>query len=77
MEITSTEDDDVYGETFTSQFINQAVYGATGLDDGVFDFTIGGDSRNVRVTLKANTFLPAGFASLDWEARYFQRATQA
>ncbi len=77
VEVTSTEDDDVYGETFTSQFINQAVYGATGLDDGVFDFTIGGDSRNVRVTLKARTFLPAGFASLDWEARYFQRSSQA
>jgi len=75
--LLSSEDSDEYRDTFTSQFFGQAIYGATGLDEGVFDFALMGDSRNVRVQLEADTFLPAGFSSLEWEARYFQRARSA
>lgn len=74
--VTSTEDDDIYGETFTSQYVNQAIAGRSALDDGLFEFHIGGDSRNVRVRLESNSFLPAAFASFEFDARFYQRTTQ-
>ena len=77
VEIRSREDSEVFTETFTSQFLNQAIFGPTGLDDGVFDFDIGGDSRNVRVIFTGESFLPAQLSAVEWEGRYVQRAEQA
>jgi len=73
----SNDDDDEYRQTFTSQFLNEATFGATQLDDGVFDFAIGGDAENVRLVFEADSFLPAGISLISWEGRYFARATSA
>ena len=75
--LASSEDSDTYVDTFTSQFIGQAIVGQTGLDNGLFQFHIGGDSRNVRIIFGGDTFLPANLTSLDWDGRFYQHATQA
>jgi len=77
VEVRSTEDDDVYSQTFTSQFLNQAVFGPTGLDSGTFEFHIGGDSRNVRVIFTGTSFLPARLSALEWTGRFRQHPDQA
>jgi hypothetical protein len=77
VDIESEEDTEVYGEQFTSQFINQAILGATGLDSGTFAFDIGGDSRNVRIIVRSSSFLPFKLSAFDWEGRYYNRSRQA
>lgn len=77
VEIRSREDSDVYTNEFTSQFVNQAVIGPTVLDDGVFEFDIGGSSEHVRVIFTGSSFLPARLTSFEWDARYYSPTNQA
>jgi len=77
VKILSREDTDEYINTFTSQFINEALIGATGLDDGVFQFDIGADARNARIIFYSDSFLPYTLANAEWEARFYQRSEQA
>ena len=73
--ILSDEDEDEYLETYTSQFVNQAILGPTQLATGEFTFAIGGDSRNVRVAFRSNSFLPFNLSLLEWEGRTAQHST--
>jgi hypothetical protein len=75
--LLSQDDDDEYSVTFVSQFLNQAIFGATGLDDGVFTFHIGADARNARIIIDSASFLPFTLANAEWEGRFFQRSSQA
>ena len=72
--VTSTEDSDTYAVTFTSQYVNQAILGPITLADGVFDFDIGGHSRNVRIAFTSLSFLPFTLAAIDWEGWFYQRS---
>lgn len=75
--ITSDEDADEYIIPFRSQYVNQSVFGPVELHSGVFQFPIGGDSRNIAVTFRTSAFLPAGYSSYEWEGRYVQRSDSA
>jgi hypothetical protein len=77
VEITSTEDSDTYVQTFTSQYIGQALIGDPTLDTGIFDFTIGGDSKYARISFKSSSFLPFNLTAFEWEGRFTQRSTKA
>ncbi len=44
------------------------------LDKGVFDFDIGGDSRNVRIILQGLPGLPTQFSTVDLEGLFFQHS---
>ncbi len=78
VEVTSRDDDDddIYTYTFTSEFINQAVIGPRDLDDGVFEFDIGGNAQDVIITYKSSAILPFILSSFEWEGRFYQRSTQ-
>lgn len=75
--VTSTEDDDEYVIPFRSQYVNQAILGPVAIASGVFQFPVGGNSRNTEVTFRTSSFLPAGFSAYEWEGRFVQRSDSA
>ncbi len=79
VEVTSRDDDDAdtYSDTFTSEFINQSLIAPRGLESGLFEFDITGNSADVILTVKSSSPLPFILSALRWEGRFFQRSASA
>lgn len=68
-QIKSKEDGDTYYGAF-------AWSSEPTLEDGIFDFDIGGNSRDVRIIFTGDSYEPCSLLSVEWEGRFYQRSDQ-
>ena len=78
VEVTSrdSDDSDTYTSTFTSETINESLFGPRSLEDGTFEFDIAGSSKDVVITIKSSAVLPFIIGALEWEGKFYERSSR-
>lgn len=77
VDTTFDEDDDTYSVIFTPVIVGGSEVGAAPIEDGVFEFDIGGNADGIAVNIHSDSHLPFTLISFEWEGRFYNRASRA